>query len=219
MQPLFHASNARLTSTMGLSRADIRRILICRPNHRLGNLLLLTPLLTEIQRLFPTAEVDIVVAGERVAELFQAFPNIKHIYGLSRRMIRHPVAVVRTALKIRRARYDLAVDPCEASQSGRLLLAVAGANYVIGVPRGRGVAGLEASTSAAQAPPHVAQWPVYLLRRVLASRSADRADDFPALDIRLSDDERQRAGPRLPRMAQAEAKPGSDFVIGVFSEA
>lgn len=219
MQPVFHASNARLTSMMCLPCADIRRILICRPNHRLGNLLLITPLLSEIQRLFPNAEVDIVVAGERVAELFQTFPNVKHIYGLSRRMIRHPVAVVRTALKIRRTRYDLAVDPCEASQSGRLLLAVAGANYVIGVPRGRGVAGLEASTSTAQAPPHMAQWPVYLLRRALVNRSPEWADDFPALDIHLSNDERQRARTTLERMIQPEGNPPTGFVIGVFAEA
>lgn len=202
-----------------MPRADIHRILICRPNHRLGNLLLITPLLTEIQRLFPNAEVDIVVAGERVAELFRTFPNVKNIYGLSRRMIRHPVAVVRTALKIRRARYDLAVDPCEASQSGRLLFAVAGANYVIGVPRGRGIAGLEASTSVAQAPPHMAQWPVHLLRNALANRSSERADDFPTLDIRLSNDEQQRASTTLERITQAEGNPRTEFVIGMFAEA
>lgn len=219
MQPVFNASNTHLTSTRCVPRADIRRILICRPNHRLGNLLLITPLLSEIERLFPNAEVDIVVAGERVAELFQTFPNVKHIYGLSRRMARHPIAVVRTALKIRRMRYDLAVDPCEASQSGRLLLAVAGANYVIGIPRGRDLAGSEASTAVAQAPSHMAQWPVYLLRHALTNRSPEHADNFPALDVRLSDDERQRARITLERITRSGGYPPTGFVIGVFAEA
>jgi len=34
------------------------RVLVCRPNGRLGNTLLLTPLLQELERVFPGAEID-----------------------------------------------------------------------------------------------------------------------------------------------------------------
>lgn len=214
LQPLFHAGNARLSPITSSSGADIRRILVCRPNHRLGNLLLLTPLLAEIQWLFPDAEVDIVLAGEHVAELFRSFPNVKHVYVLSRRMARHPLAVMRTALEIRRARYDLAIDPCEASQSARLLVIVAGAKHVLGTPRGG--AGMTASASMANAPAHMAQWPVHLLRRASGSQSPEHGEGFPVLDIRLSDDERQRARATLERVA---GRQGPGFVIGVFAEA
>ncbi|MGH8147451.1 MAG: glycosyltransferase family 9 protein [Rhodanobacteraceae bacterium] len=210
---MFHASDARLTPMTCLSDTDVPRILICRPNHRLGNLLLLTPLLTEIQQRFPDADVDIVLAGAHGPELFQTFSNVKHIYCLSRRMVRHPIAVVRTALKIRKAHYDLAIDPCEASQSGRLLVAVAGAKYAIGLPRDRRMV-----NSMAGAPRHMAQWPVYLLRRALVRQWPESGNDFPALDIRLSSSERERARTILERMTH-ESMPPTPFVIGVFAEA
>ncbi len=219
MQSLFHASDARLMPMTCLSDTDVHHILICRPNHRLGNLLLLTPLLTEIQQRFPGADVDIVLAGAHGPELFKTFSNVKHIYCLSRRMVRHPIAVVRTALRIRKAHYDLAIDPCEASQSGRLLVAVAGAKYAIGLPRDRTMVGLDGTcNSMADTPHHMAQWPVYLLRRALVRRWPESGNDFPALDIRLSSSERARARAILERMTH-EGMPPTPFVIGVFAEA
>ncbi len=113
-QQWFRATEARLQRSRPLPRSEIRRILICRPNHRLGNLVLLTPLLVELERALPEAKVDIMLAGDRGEELFRTFPNVKTIHVLSRRMVRHPVATVRTILQIRRAGYDLAVDPCNS---------------------------------------------------------------------------------------------------------
>lgn len=217
MHPLFRASDARLTQTSGLSGSDIHRILICRPNHRLGNLLLLTPLVTEIQRLFPNAEVDIVLAGEHVTELFQAFPNVRHIHNLSRRMVRHPVALVRTAARIRRTHYDMAIDPCEASQSSRFLAAVAKPRHVIGTPRGRSVAG-STPVWMEHAPAHIAQWPVHLLRGMVGRQSAE-PELFPALDIRLSEEERQRARIRLAQVIHARDPSRIPHTLGVFAAA
>ena len=44
-------------------RNKIKRILICRPNHRLGNLLLITPLIQEISETFPDCKIDLFVKG------------------------------------------------------------------------------------------------------------------------------------------------------------
>lgn len=219
MQPFFRAGNARMTRTTDLSGANPRRILICRPNHRLGNLLLLTPLVIELQRTFPNARIDIVLAGEHGAELFRTFRQVGHIYSLSRRMVRHPIAIVRTALQIRRAHYDLALDPCEASQSGRLLATIAGARHVIGIPRGQSIAGLEESGWMGRVPAHMAQWPVHLLRRTLARQLPEPDDDFPALDIQLSAAERERARTTLEQMLQVAGESRVRHVIGVFAEA
>lgn len=219
MRPLFRASDARLSRTADLSGADIRRILICRPNHRLGNLVLLTPLVIELERTFPDARIDIVLSGNHGAELFRAFHGIGHIYTLSRRMVRHPIAVVRTALRIRRNRYDLAIDPCEASQSGRLLTAIAGARHVIGVPRGQSLSGMQGSAWMGQAPTHMAQWPVFLLRRVVTKPPVAPGDDYPAMDIQLSATERQRALVALERLIHADGESRFRHVIGVFAAA
>ncbi|HXE65772.1 MAG TPA: glycosyltransferase family 9 protein [Rhodanobacteraceae bacterium] len=216
MQPLFRTGDARLTSAADLSGADIRRILICRPNHRLGNLLLLTPLVTEIQRLFPKADIDIVLAGEHVAELFQEFPNIRRIHNLSRRMVRHPIELARIAMQIRWARYDLAIDPCEASQSSRLLVAVANPRFAIGAPRSRSPVG-PALTWMEQAPVHMAQWPVHLLRGVMNPQSP--ALEFPNLDIRLSEEERQHARAQLEQAINVKDGSRALRIIGIFAAA
>ncbi|TAN04638.1 MAG: lipopolysaccharide heptosyltransferase family protein [Rhodanobacteraceae bacterium] len=215
MRPLFRATSLRPGPTGRLSDGNIHRILICRPNHRLGNLLLLTPLVTEIQRLFPDADIDIVLAGEHVAELFRAFPNVKHIYNLSRRMVRHPVALARTMLQLRQAHYDLAIDPCETSQSGRLLVGVAKPEHALGPPRDRSAEQPD-PTWMQHAPAHMAQWPVHMLR--MATQPASPLREYPPLDIRLSTDERQRGRAVLDRMLHAKGKqPGT--VVGVFAEA
>lgn len=203
----------RSQSIDSVPRVQIRRVLVCRPNHRLGNLLLLTPLLKELQHVFPSAEVDIVVAGEDGAGLFRTFRNVGHVYSLSRRMIRHPLKTARIAVHLRRAKYDLAIDPCEGSQSSRWLIAVANATYVIGTHEQEA----RRATGVHPAPRHMAKWPIYMLRQALAPCGGSRNDEYPALDIKLSPTEHQRgqqilsvltsAGTSLPR------------VIGIFADA
>lgn len=211
----FRATEARLKLGQHSSPSEIRRVLICRPNHRLGNLLLLTSLLVEFQRVLPMAKVDIVLAGDRSAELFRTFPNVGHLHVLSRRMVRHPIAIVRTVMRVRRASYDLAVDPCENSQSGRFLMAVSGASRMIGIPR-RSTARPSATSAA---PTHMAQWPVFLLRRAL---SADRSmvdRDYPVLTLQLTQDERREARKALDAVIPAEGGPSDGTTIGVFADA
>lgn len=218
MQPVFRASDKRLRQTNSPSIAEIHRILICRPNHRLGNLLLLTPLVAEIQTIFPDAEIDIVLAGDRGPELFRSFQNIKHIYSLPRRMIKHPVAVARIALQIRKRHYDLAIDPCEISQSSRLVVALARAKHVIGIPRSAIAVGRDGTDAMRLATAHMAQWPVYLTRCVLAPGSPN-IGAFPLLDIRLSENERHCARETLHELFHLRNEPYPKAIIGLFADA
>lgn len=215
LQSLLGTSEARLQSTQDLSQKKIRRILICRPNHRLGNLVLLTPLIIDTQRLFPDAEIDIVLAGDQGPELFRAFGNVKHIHVLHRRMVRHPIAVVRTAMQIRRTRYDLAIDPCETSQSSRFLMAIAKAKYAIGLPRKH-----PEETATRPIPKHMAKWPVALLRRALSRQPmAEPELDYPSLDIRLSPTERRSAALCLSTLIRSEELSRTKIIVGVFADA
>ena len=52
----------RLPKSIDLTKKpEIKRVLICRPNHRLGNLLLITPLLQEVIANFPDCKIDLLV--------------------------------------------------------------------------------------------------------------------------------------------------------------
>lgn len=209
------AGDAAMTLGHGLDAAEVRSVLICRPNHRLGNLLLLTPLVAELQLLLPHASVDIVLAGNCGAELFLTFPNVRHIYRLSSRLVRHPFATSRVAFQIRRAHYDLVIDPCETSQSGRLFVALAKPQHVLGLPRD----GASAPAWIDDAPMHMGMWPVYLLRGALQHSFQKHGFAFPALDLRLADEERQRGREALDRLLGVGAPPRARTILGVFVEA
>jgi ADP-heptose:LPS heptosyltransferase len=215
---LLRATDRRLSHHVNVSRSGVRRILVCRPNHRLGNLLLLTPLLVELQRTMPLARVDIVVAGDLGSDLFRAFPNVGRIHVLSRRMAGHPFATIRTVLQIRRTKYDLALDPSEASQSGRLLLALVRATHLVGAPR-RSKSRVLESTGQPCAPAHMAQWPVSLLRRALPGGLSPAAGPCPNLTIHLSRDERRSARRTLDGLLRAEGLAAAGIVVGVFADA
>lgn len=208
---LLRESTAGSRSIQEVSGGQIRRVLVCRPNHRLGNLLLLTPLLKELQHVLPAAEVDIVLAGKDGAGLFRMFRNVGHIYVLPRRMVRHPLKTARIAAQIRWEKYDLAIDPCEGSQSSRWFTAIANATHVIGT------AGNDETRAAEAAPRHMAKWPVYLLRRALATGGVSVSDEYPALDIKLSPTEIQR-GQQILRVLTS-AGTSLPRLIGIFADA
>ena len=204
----------RRDGTLDVSR--VRRVMISRPNHRLGNALLLTPLVTELGRLLPRARVDLVVGGDDGSEVFREFANVQAVHCLSRRVLRHPLALLRMVSRLRRAHYDLTIDPCEASQSGRALLVLARAPQAIGLPRSGahgdpGNAGLERG-----APAHMAKLPVFLLRNAI---SGDARPDgaYPSLDIALTDKERNTARGELDARLQGAAHPR--LILGVFTRA
>ena len=48
-----NVGNNNFKEMPALDKDKVKRVLICRPNHRLGNMLLITPLVQEVERTFP----------------------------------------------------------------------------------------------------------------------------------------------------------------------
>ena len=65
--------------------ADARRILIIRPNHRLGNNILMTPLLVELERMFPQARVDVLTGGGASHAVYQGYSRLGNFHALPAR--------------------------------------------------------------------------------------------------------------------------------------
>ena len=61
------------------SNTNIKRILVSRPNHRLGNQLLVTPLLQELETLFPESKIDLFVKGGVSHEIFKNYSQVDQI--------------------------------------------------------------------------------------------------------------------------------------------
>jgi heptosyltransferase III len=199
-----------------LSPRGVFRILICRNSHSLGNNLLLTPLLQEIEALWPGAEVDIVTRNPIAPELFSGYHCVGEVICLPRKGLRHPFALLRGLRRVQRNRYDLAIDTDPRSQTGRALLLRSQARFKLGFA-GVGKSGaISCAVDPAGAPRHNGHYPVHLLRVAL---QRDTAVGWPLLDLRLSAAEKQAGAEVLRRVAAQSTTAKPRGVIGIFANA
>jgi heptosyltransferase-3 len=181
-------------------------ILVCRPNTRLGNTLLMTPLLEEIEAALPGARVEILTACPAAHEVFREFPSVRRVHQLPFRGVRHPLRHLLTLLRVRRVRYDILIDPCPRSWTSRFLARHLAARLKLGFASGHKSEGIDVSVPFEGAPPHMGDYPVYLLRRGLLGRNAEAARaEYPRLDIRLTEAERVAGREELGRVLGAGA--------------
>ena len=173
---------------------DIKRILICRPNHRLGNLLLLTPLLQEIERAFPNCKIDLFVRGTLAATLFKNYKNVDRIMQLPKKPFRHLSNYVKVWKMIRKQQYDLAINVSESSASGRLSTKFAKAKHRI---YNAGTYNIYPNVDYH----HMGKNPVYNFKNYMCIAGHTYNDTrIPSLNIRLSDSELAEGKTRLQEL-------------------
>lgn len=180
-----------------LDPRDISKILIVRPNHRLGNNVLLTPLLTVIERFFPNAEVDLLCGGGSPRQIFSGFRQVRKTLCLPNWSLTRPDIVLSIFRDLRGTQYDLVIDPSVKSRSGRWVLGICRARYRLGYAwkspsHNRHLTHV---IDQPQSATHMGLQPVILLSRAVAE-SADRQPSTSIqaeLDLRLSDAERAAA--------------------------
>lgn len=202
-----------------IPRQGIYRVLLSRPNHRLGNLLLLTPLLAELQRSFPGTQVDLVVGGDHAASLFHAFPNVGRVFRLPRHALREPLRFFRVMRALRKERYDLAIDPDVQSLSSRLIVNRSWSSYRIGFAGVKSARGLSRAMPTPSTDRHMGQLPVLLLRWALEGHAQEPMAEVPALDLRLTDDERTWGRKRLGELLGENDGESATETVAIFSHA
>ena len=112
-----------------LDPASVKRVLISRPNGRLGNLLLITPLLQEVTATFPNARIDLFVKGGLAPILFSNYPAVDRIIQLPKKPFRQLAQYAAAWLRLRRYRYDMVINVVHYSSSGRLSTRLANASH------------------------------------------------------------------------------------------
>lgn len=202
-------------ATQPLPRRGVHRILICRSIRTLGNSLTLTPLVAELARVYPGAEVDIVCRSKVARDLFGGFANVRDLWVLPQHMPGHVIATTSTFHRMRRKQYDLAIDPDPRSQSGRLMMAIAHERMALGYV-GDGKRGAVTHGVAVPAEVrHKAMLPVYLLRKALGEDLAGTA--FPLPNLPLAATELEAGWHAAARVLPAPASAGPR--IAVFANA
>lgn len=181
----------RITQNIGRTHRDpnhriigngvITKILLLRPNNRLGNLLLLTPLLQEIADTFPYAKIDLFVRGNLAPVLYQNYEQIDRIITLPKKPFEHLVAYLDQWLSLRAKKYDLLINVDKNSASGRLSAQYARSTYKF---FGDTDTNIILNNLKEQ---HLAKYPVSNLRHYLVPLGfVVSRKSIPKLDLRLS---------------------------------
>jgi ADP-heptose:LPS heptosyltransferase len=206
----------RVAASTGLLPASgIHRILVCHVSHTLGNTLLLTPLLREIEEIYPGAEVDVVTRSPVAGQIFGAFPCVRRIHILPHHGAAAPWRLAGVVRSLRGARYDLAIDPCVRSQSDRIGVLAANAVHKLGYIAAGKSGDLSHGVAVPNSLRHVGQLPVYLLRSA-TGRSVQTP--YPPLDLCLTPNERASGSESLARLI-ADRCGSAPRLLGVFAHA
>jgi heptosyltransferase-3 len=161
----------------------IKKVLICRPNHRLGNMLLITPLVQDVVLTFPGCQIDLFVKGSIAPAVFQNYPEVHKIMMLPKKPFKHLFQYISGWLNIRRHHYDLVINVDMKSSSGRLSTKFAkSSNKFFGDNRD--------TFSDLKDHRHMGKFPVYGLRNYLFGPNGSQSGiSVPPLNLRLSSEE------------------------------
>jgi len=185
----------------GSERKNIRRILVTRPNHRLGNQLLLTPLIQTLEREFPEAKIDLLVNGTLSTVLFENYKNVHHIYSLPKKPFKHLSEYISVSMRILKSRYDIGLAGIEDSNSSKIFVRLSRARFKL-------------FNGVFEHPPseHIAKKPIDNLMSIL--HSGQKPINYPKIDIQLSTAEIANGKKVLHKFVDSKKK-----TIGIFTNA
>lgn len=184
---------------------DVKKVLVCRPNHRLGNQLLITPLVEELSERFPKASIDIFVKGGVSHALFKNHPQIGKIISLPKEHFKNLGSYFWSWVILNKNRYDLIINFTSGSSSGRLSTRISRGKVKL---FGDEYPDLLFSFEDYR---HLAKQPIYNLRRLL---KIEGDQIIPNLNIRLSTPELEKGKELLSEHAGA-----GDKIISIFTYA
>ena len=164
--------------------SDIKKVLIIRPNHRLGNQLLLTPLVQEVIHMFPDCEIDLFVKGGVAHPVFENYKEINTIIKLPRKPFDNVYKYSKSWISVKSKTYDLVINADRNSSSGKLLTQLAKAKIkVFGEVD-------ETIKEQYEDHEHISKYPIYNLRHYFSKLGFENdTSEMPLLDIKLSEEE------------------------------
>lgn len=176
----------------------IRNILISRPNHRLGNTLLITPLIQEVHALFPEAKIDLFLKGGVGHVVFEGYPYVNKLILLPRKHFKSFGKYIGAWFSLKKKKYDLAINVDKNSSSGRISIQVANATYkFFGDDSG------ETIDDAV----HIAKYPIYNFRQFASDLGVEIPNDkIPTINLMLSDNEKLKGKFKLQQVVNS-SKP------------
>ena len=187
-------------------KTKVKRVLICRPNHRLGNLLLITPLVQEIAETFPDCKIDLFVKGGLGPIVFKNYENVDNIIQLPKRPLKQLLRYVKGWTSIRKHKYDIVIDADKKSSSGRLSFLFANSKDKIS---GNIIEDIDRKYNDYK---HHAKFPVYNFRNYLTEIGfAQKDTPIPSVNLKLTSAEIARGKELLDELTDSTRQTISLF--------
>ena len=198
-----------LTKNIGKSHAEgklnkdfkVKRVLISRPNHRLGNLLLLTHLVQEIIKTFPDSQIDLFVKGGVTPIIYKNYENIDRYIQLPKKPFSNLGKYIKGWFDLKFRKYDLAINSNPGSSSGRLSMLATNSTYKF--------FGEHDEELAAKYPDynHDAKKTIYNLRKFLTQLGyPENNSKLPSLKIILDNKELETGKENVQKIVQNDKK-------------
>jgi ADP-heptose:LPS heptosyltransferase len=167
-----------------LDKENVKRVLMIRPNHRLGNQLLVTPIVQEVIDAFPNCKIDLLAKGSIASIVFCNHKNIEKIISLPRKPFKNLLQYCLCWINIRKQHYDMVINVVSGSSSGRLLTKLSNAKYKIYSDDENSFLIKDADNQ------HIAKSPVCCFRSYLEKGGMSFIGKaIPSLDLQLSAEE------------------------------
>lgn len=156
----------------------VKRILIVRPNHRLGNTLLYTPVVLEIMEAFPNATIDLFVKGNVSEVVFQNYSPVKKHIILPKKHFKKLHQYLYGWITLLTKKYDLTINVEVKSSSGKIATKLSRATYKFYGTEFDNIIKFKTKQK------HFAKLPVYKLRNYLYN-SSEKINETPIPELNL----------------------------------
>jgi ADP-heptose:LPS heptosyltransferase len=187
----------------------IKTILISRPNKRLGNLLLITPLVQDVVATFPDSKIDLLVKGSVAPIVFKNYENIDQIIQLPNKPFKQLLPYIKCLKTIKNKRYDLVINVDKNSSSGRLSTKYSNSKFKFFGDFDEEILLTNKEYH------HIAKYPIYSYRNNLSQLGFGVNDKpIPPLHLNLSPLEKEEGKKMLHQLVANDKK-----TIGLFTYA
>ena len=191
---------------------EINRILVIRLNHRIGNILFLTPFIRALEKKLPHAQVDLLLGGD-YSGLIGQMANVNNIYYANTKMLKNPCKLFGLIKELNNNKYDLSISPTNSSGSSNISQALVKARYKLGF---REIKKISVANIVVEFPDirHEALFPLALMDAF----AGEKLDYEPYLDISLSGEEKSR-GKEILKGLIGQEDTDDKIIIGIFRDA
>lgn len=213
---LFSRFVATKASGETIEPGEVRRILLVRPNYRIGNMLFLTPLLNALGEQLPDAKVDLLVGMRSAGAILEPLPNVGRVYDLPRKLLRQPMHLRDFIRAIRGNAYDVVLNLMPSSTSSQIVTLLAKGHYKASFYDENSWCPLTHTVRYEYRYPHMALRPLEMVRVF----GADDTRAAKVLDIKLRAEERAAGQAQLEALLQRhDTRREGRTVIGLFRNA